>query len=200
MVRIVPDFEVATSSALSWLNTGRFAGTRVIDAAGSTLRLSVYDVSSVAVAAPFITIQDPAGVPQQPWDCAAGTGTRGATVFTESVSLGSSLSVGASKRGTRNIVPITGGTVTGNVKGSVLAGGADFQLMGATTTLDARYALRTSDGELIVVRNCGSMGALVPRFETRTAGAYAYLNTGSYLSSDPGMASGAVTITFYERR
>ncbi|MES1210220.1 MAG: DUF3237 family protein, partial [Pseudomonadota bacterium] len=45
-VRIVPDFEVATSSTLAWLNTGKFAGTRTVDAAGGTIALEIYDVST----------------------------------------------------------------------------------------------------------------------------------------------------------
>jgi hypothetical protein len=48
------------------------------------------------------------------------------------------------------------------------------------------------------VRNGGSFGALVPTFETRADGPYAYLNTGSYLSSNPGRGEGGVALTFYE--
>lgn len=33
---------------------------------------------------------------------------------------------------------------------------------------------------------------------TRVDGPYAYLNTGRYLSSNPGMGQGAVSLTFYE--
>ncbi|XXX75620.1 DUF3237 domain-containing protein [Sorangium sp. So ce134] len=205
VVRIVPDFEVPNSSSLAWLNTGKFAGTRVVDAAAGTIQLDVYDISEVAAGEPKIQLEDPEGVPHQSWECSTATGARGSSVFTESVTLGSSLSVGASKRGTRNIIPITGGTVTGGMllsglSGSVLPGGADYQLIGSTTTLDARYALSSNDGEVIVVRNCGPFGALVPVFETRADGPYAILNTKAYVSSDPGAASGGVSLTFYERR
>ncbi|KYF94970.1 cellulosome protein dockerin type I [Sorangium cellulosum] len=205
VVRIVPDFEVAQSSSLAWLNTGKFAGTRVVDAEAGTLQLDVYDISDVAAAEPKIQLKDPEGVPHQSWECSTATGARGSSVFTESVTLGSSISVGASKRGTRNIIPITGGTVTGGMllsglSGSVLPGGADYQLIGASTVLDARYALSSSDGEVIVVRNCGPFGALVPVFETRADGPYAILNTKSYVSSDPGGAAGGVSLTFYERK
>ncbi|WP_437953383.1 DUF3237 domain-containing protein [Sorangium sp. So ce296] len=205
VVRVVPDFEVAQSSSLAWLNTGKFAGTRVVDAEAGTLQLDVYDISKVAAAEPKIQLKDPEGVPHQSWECSTATGARGSSVFTESVTLGSSISVGASKRGTRNIIPITGGTVTGGMllsglSGSVLPGGADYQLIGASTVLDARYALSSSDGEVIVVRNCGPFGALVPVFETRADGPYAILNTKSYVSSDPGGAAGGVSLTFYERK
>jgi hypothetical protein len=198
MVRIVPDFEVATSSALSWLNTGKFVGTRTI--AGTKLELAVYDVANVAAADPRVELEDPASVPNQPWECSKATGSRGPTVFTETVGIGSSLSVGASKRGTRNVIPITGGTTTGKVAGSVLPGGADFQLIGGgSTVLDARYTVATNDDEYIIIRNCGPFGAMIPLFEARAAGPYAFLNEDAFMSSDPGGATGGVSITFYER-
>lgn len=199
-VRIVPDFEAPNSSAFAWLNTGRFVGTRTVNTAANTIELEIYDVSGVAVGDSKIDIRYPAGTPRQPWDCATATGTRGASVFTESVTLGSSLSVGASKRGTRNVIPITGGTFSGRISGSVLPGGADYQLIGASAQLDARYVLSTSDREIILVRNCGPMGKLIPIFETRSAGSAGFLNANTWLSSDPSMAAGGVSITFYERR
>jgi hypothetical protein len=200
VVRIVPDFEVGNSSSLAWLNTGTFAGTRVVDEAAGTVDLDIYDVSTVALGEPRLQLTDPDGVPDQPWECSTTTGTRGASVFTETVTLGSSLSVGASKRGTRNVIPITGGTVSGRFVGSVVPGGADYQLIGASAQLDARYTLASNDGEFVIVRNCGPMGALIPLFETRAAGPYAFLNENTFLSSDPGMAGGGVSITFYERQ
>lgn len=197
VTRIVPDLEVANSSSLSWLNTGKFAGTRVVDEAAKTIELAVYDVSDVAVTEPKIQIKDPQGVAQQPWECAKLTGSRGAAVFTETVTLGSSLSVGQSKRGNRNIIPITGGTVSGRVEGKVLSGGGDYQ---SNAGLDAKYILETNDGEFIVIRNCGPFGALIPQFEARVDGPYAFLNANNFLSSDPGGAPGGVSITFYERQ
>lgn len=128
------------------------------------------------------------------------TGAKGDSVFTESVGIGSSLAVGASKRGTRNVIPITGGSVTGRVTGKVLPGGADFQIVSGTAKLDARYTLASNDGEFIVIRNCGAFGALIPQFETRAAGPYAFLNANTFVSSDPGSATGGVSITIYERK
>lgn len=66
--------------------------------------------------------------------------------------------------------------------------------------LDARYTLETGEGELIIVRNCGPFGALIPVFETKHDGLYSRLNQGDYLSSDPGIAVGAVNLTIYEKR
>jgi hypothetical protein len=194
-VRVVLDFEAPNSSSYAWLNTGKFAANRIVDSLAKTIKLDVYDISKVALPATRIQIKDPAGVPNQTWDCLKWSGTQGATVFTENCLLGSSISIGASKRGSRNIIPITGGTTSGKVVGKILAGGADFQLSG----IDARYTLAPNDGEFIIVRNCGS-GALVPVFEARVDGPYAFLNENKYLSSQPGMGSGGVTITFYERK
>ncbi|HTQ03076.1 MAG TPA: DUF3237 domain-containing protein [Polyangiaceae bacterium] len=199
-VRIVPDFEVATSNALAWLNTGTFVGTRTVDESAKTMRLDVYDVSSVTAGDPKTTITDPGDQPQQPWDCSTATGGKGATVFTENVTLGSSLSIGASKRGTRNIIPITGGTLSGQLTGSIVSGGGDYQLVGSTTKLDARYVLAPNDGEFVLVRNCGPLGSLVPLFEARADGPEAFLNANDFVSSDPGSGSGGVSITFYERK
>jgi len=200
-VRFVPDFEAPNSSSLAWLNTGDFVGIRRVDASASTLTLEVYDVAEAEPGQDDIVFADPAEVPDQPWECNLQDGNQGPSVFTETVLISGSLSIGASKYGTRNAIPITGGTVSGGFVGTVVPAGADFQLTsGGTTTLDARYLLESSEGEFLVVRNCGPFGALLPWFEARADGPYAHLNEGSYLSSDPGSAQGGVSITFYERQ
>ena len=63
--------------------------------------------------------------------------------------------------------------------------------------IDARYLWQTNDGDIIIVRNTGS-GTLVPTFEVRTDSAYAWLNTGYFLSSPPGIRPGGVGITIYQ--
>jgi hypothetical protein len=198
--RVIPDFEVANSSTYAWLNEGKYAATRVVDVAGGTVEFKVYDVSAVALGDSLVQFKDPAGLSNQPWNCSTQTGQKGASVFTENVTLGSSLSVGASKRGTRNIIPITGGTVSGDFKGSVLPGGADYQLLGGSTQLDARYTLRNDAGDYVLVRNCGPFGALIPQFEARADGPLAFLNANTFLSSDPGSGAGGVSLTFYQRQ
>lgn len=54
---------------------------------------------------------------------------------------------GLNSHGRRRIIPITGGTVRGRLNGTVLPGGADFQLVVSDTCadLDARYLLRLDD-------------------------------------------------------
>jgi hypothetical protein len=194
-VRVVLDFEAPNSSSLTWLNTGKFAAQRIVDSAAKTITLEVYDISKVSMTANRVQIKDPAGVPNQTWDCLKMSGGQGATVFTENCQLGSTITIGASKRGSRNIMLITGGTTSGKVKGKILSGGADFQLGG----IDARYTLAPDDGEFILIRNCGS-GQLIPVFEARADGPYAFLNENKYVSSSPQPGSGGVSITFYERK
>jgi Protein of unknown function (DUF3237) len=202
-VRIVFDFEAPNESEFAWLNSGRYVGRRILDRIAGTMTLRVYDTSEVTIAPDSgnaVRIEKPAGVPAQPWDYrrADPPEVRGDELIAESVTLSPSLTVGPSKRGSRNIIPITGGELTGRISGRVLMGGADYQNLSPPATIDARYLWQTDDGEVIIVRNAGAFGSLVPTFETRTDGPYAWLNTGTYLSSNPGMQPGGVGITMYE--
>ncbi len=193
--RIIPDFEAPTSGSNAFLNTGKWVATRTV--ANGTMTLAVYDVSSVTAGAPLVQISKPAGATPQPWDCNTTKGSQGSQVFTENVTLGSSYQINNAKNGSRNIIPISGGTTTGKVAGKILNGGADYQLNGA---FDAWYTLAPSNGEFILVRNCGPSGALIPWFEAKVDGDYNFLNTQAYVSSNPGAGSGGVSITFYDRK
>jgi hypothetical protein len=198
-VRVVMDFEAPNESEHAWLNSGRFVARRELNAAAMVLR--VYDVSSVVVSpANAIAMVKPADVPAQPWGYRSKDASEqpGEILITENVTLGPSQRVGPSKRGNRNIIPITGGTLSGRLAGKVLMGGADYQILSPPATIDAHYLWQTDDGEIIIVRNGGSFGTLVPSFEARVDGPYAYLNTGRYLSSNPGVGQGGVALTFYE--
>ena len=203
-VRVVMDFEAPNESPHAWLNTGKFVARRTLRAAERSLHLTVYDVSGVTVASGSntgISIAKPAGVAAQPWGYRvkqAGE-QQGDVLITENVTLAPSQRVGLSKRGERNIIPITGGTVSGRITGKVLRGGADYQLLSPPpASIDAHYLWETDDGEIVIVRNGGGFGGLVPTFETRVDGPYAYLNTGSYLSSNPGRGEGGVALSFHE--
>jgi hypothetical protein len=202
-VRLVMDFEAPTASDVAWLNTGTYVGRRTLNAAARTMTLRVYDVSGVKPqtgSARVVRIAKPAGVPPQPWDYrkAAPGEKRGSELITESVTLSPSQSVGPSKRGPRNVIPITGGELTGRIMGKVLAAGADYQNLSPPATIDARYLWQAADGEIIIVRNGGPFGSLVPTFEVRVDSAYAWLNTGMFLSSNPSGRPGGVGLTFYE--
>src|SRR5512147_2666482 len=69
-------------------------------------------------------------------------------MFDAKVTISGMTMVGDSKRGTRRVIPITGGTFEGpKIKGEVLSGGEDWQLVrpDGDTELYARYLLKTSD-------------------------------------------------------
>ncbi len=202
-IRIAMDFEAPTGSSSEWLNTGKYVARRILDENAKTLTVRVYDVSSVAIptdAGRLIRIQKPSDALPQPWNNRArGAGEKqGKELIVEAVGLSPSQRVGPSKRGTRNIIPITGGDLTGRITGKVLSGGADYQNLSAPPAIDARYLWQAADGEIIIVRNTTSTGGLVPIFETRVDGPYAYLNSGLFLSSNPGIANGGVKITMYD--
>jgi hypothetical protein len=200
-VRVVLDFEAPNASSVSWLNMGTYIGVREFDAASKAMTMKVYSVSTPADKSNAVQVPAAPEGPHQTWECKKREGAQGSVVYTETVGIGGSVSVGASKRGSRNIIPITGGSTSGMIEGGVLSGGADFQLSAnGVFELDARYTLKTSDGELIIVRNCGAIGGLVPVFEANKAGKYAWVNEGDYLSSDPGISVGAVNLTIYEKR
>ena len=70
--------------------------------------------------------------------------------------LAPTMALGDAPLGERRIVPITGGTFEGpNLRGKVLAGGADRQLIrkDGVRRLDALYELQTDDGAVLTVRN-----------------------------------------------
>jgi len=154
----------------------------------------------VANATNSVQVIKPPGVRDQPADyrkMAAGE-QRGDQLVTENVTVGRSQSVGATKGGGRNIVPITGGTLSGKITGKVLAGGADYQKLGNSGTPDARYLWQTDEGDVIIVRNAGPMASLVPTFEVRVDSKYAFLNHRTYLSSSPSMGADGVKLNFHE--
>ena len=201
-VRVVMDFEAPNDGTFAWLNSGKYVARRILNPTAKTLTMRVYDVSGVTVAGSStnsIRIRKPEGVPSQPWEYrrADPSEKQGSVVVSESVTLSASQTVGASKRGNRNVIPITGGELSGRITGKVLFGGADYQSRPNPPAIDARYLWQTSDGDIIIVRNTGS-GTLVPTFEVRTDSRYAWLNTGRFLSSPPGIKPGGVGITIYE--
>ncbi len=180
-VRVVLDFEAPNSSSYTWLHTGKFAATRIVDTVGKTISMDVYDITNVTLPSTKVQIKDPSGVANQTWECLKLSGASGNTVITENVECTGQINIGATKGGSRNIIPITGGTTTGKVVGKILNAGADYQMGG----LDARYALAPNDGEFIIIRNCGSGSGLVPVFEARVDGPYNFLNENKYLSDGP---------------
>jgi hypothetical protein len=74
------------------------------------------------------------------------------------VQVGPPMELGEVPRGRRRIIPILGGSFEGpNIRGKVLPGGADWQIVRADglAELDTRYALQTEQGSLIYIQNAG---------------------------------------------
>jgi hypothetical protein len=79
-------------------------------------------------------------------------------LFEARVELAGILRLGRTPLGERRIISILGGSFHGErLKGNVLPGGADWQLVRAdgAADLDARYTLETDGGALIQVRSQG---------------------------------------------
>ena len=77
-------------------------------------------------------------------------------VYEAIAELSPALPLGEGPLGERRMVPITGGNFEGpGLRGKVLAGGADRQLLrkDGTRLLDALYELQTDDGAIITVHN-----------------------------------------------
>ena len=98
----------------------------------------------------------------------------------------------------RLVIPITGGTFEGPlIKGTILNGGADYQLAsadGSRTELEAIYCIRTDDGVNIHVRNRGIIYngkdangqpsfyfKAAPQFEAPADSRYAWLNNALFV-------------------
>jgi uncharacterized protein DUF3237 len=135
--------------------------------------------------------------------------------FEELVTLAPAASPGKTPYGSRNMIPITGGTFEGpGIKGTIIPGGWDWQLVRADGCVDvhADYMLKTDDGVIINVVNDGALcmaqpGAAAkpartsPRFEA-PLGKYQWLGQTAFVGTLEG-AKGpngepAVKIRFYK--
>ena len=114
------------------------------------------------------------------------------------VTLGDAYNCGETQHGLRTIIPITGGTFEGpNIKGTIINGGADYQLANAAinrTELEAIYCIKTDDGVNIRVRNRGIIWngkdaqgnpsfyfKAAPQFEAPADSKYAWLNNALFV-------------------
>ena len=114
------------------------------------------------------------------------------------VTISGAYTVGETPHGRRVVIPITGGTFEGpRLKGSVLNGGADYQLVnsdGSRTEVEAIYSIQTDDGTYIHVRNRGIICSgkdendkptfyfkTAPQFEAPADSPYNWLNNAIYV-------------------
>lgn len=96
-----------------------------------------------------------------------------AFAFEARVRVGQPLVVGDVLHGRRRIIEILGGTFEGpDIKGRVLPGGADWQIVqpDGFSELDTRYALQTDDGHVVYVQNAGIRHAAPEVMERLNAG------------------------------
>ena len=122
------------------------------------------------------------------------------------VTLGDAYNCGETQHGLRTIIPITGGTFEGpNIKGTIINGGADYQLANTAinrTELEAIYCIKTDDGVNIHVRNRGIINSgkdeqgnptfyfkAAPQFEAPVDSKYAWLNNAIFVCQ-PDFAAG----------
>ena len=122
------------------------------------------------------------------------------------VTLGEAYTCGETQHGQRTIIPITGGTFEGPaIKGTIINGGADYQLNNTATgrtELEAIYCIKTDDGVNIHVRNRGIIMSgkdekgnptfyfkAAPQFEAPVDSKYAWLNNSIFVCQ-PDFAAG----------
>ena len=118
-------------------------------------------------------------------------------VFTIEAKITEAIQMGESVDGTRRSIPISGGSFSGaELRGEVLAGGADYQVTRSdgSTLLRAVYMIKTDDGALINVVNEGYIVPpgtrdntelyfrTVPHF-TAPSGKYGWLNNTIFVSA-----------------
>ena len=113
------------------------------------------------------------------------------------VTLGQAFGIEGTQHGRRTVIPITGGTFEGpNIKGTILNGGADYQLANAQgrTEIEAIYCIKTDDGVYIHVRNRGIITnaqdaegrpsfyfRAAPQFEAPADSKYGWLNNSLFV-------------------
>ena len=133
--------------------------------------------------------------------CALGSNAQGKAPELEfalqlKVTIGEAYGIDNTQHGRRTIIPITGGTFEGpKLKGTIINGGADYQLNTETRTeLEAIYCIRTDDGINIHVRNKGIIYngkdeegnptfyfRAAPQFEAPADSKYAWLNNALFV-------------------
>ena len=121
------------------------------------------------------------------------------------VTLGEAFSINNTQHGRRKVIPITGGTFEGpGIKGTIVNGGADYQLANAQgrTEVEAIYCIKTDDGVYIHVRNRGIIAnsndangrpsfyfRCAPQFEAPADSKYGWMNNALFLCA-PSFSQG----------
>ena len=117
------------------------------------------------------------------------------------VQVGPPMELGEVPRGRRRIIPILGGTFEGpNIRGKVLAGGADWQIVRADglAELDTRYALQTEQGSVIYIQNAGMRHA-PPEVTKKLLAGEAVDPAQVYFKTVPAFETGAPELQWLTR-
>jgi hypothetical protein len=126
------------------------------------------------------------------------------------VTLGEAFRINNTQHGRRTVIPITGGTFEGpGLKGTIVNGGADYQLANADgrSEIEAIYCIKTDDGVYIHVRNRGIITSgqdadgkpsfyfrCAPQFEAPADSKYGWLNNALFVCA-PSFSPGFQGIT-----
>jgi hypothetical protein len=122
--------------------------------------------------------------------------------------------VGQTSHGNRVVIPIVGGTFEGpRMKGTILSGGADYQLVDqehGRTEVEAIYSIKTDDDVYIHIRNCGIIHTgngpdgkpefyfrTTPKFEAPQDSAYDWLNNAVFVCM-PGFATDCICLRIWK--
>lgn len=133
--------------------------------------------------------------------------------FTLKVKCENAFTVGKTSHGTRAVIPIVGGTFEGpNIKGTILSGGADYQLIDSVkgrNEIEAIYCIKTDDDVYIHVRNCGLIVTgknddgtpkfyfrCAPKFEAPNNSKYDWLNNSLFIC-EPGFEPGFIMLNIW---
>lgn len=126
-------------------------------------------------------------------------------VFDIKAEIGQAINGGPNPHGVRVTIPITGGTVTGKVNGTIIPGGADYQLVNpdqGRSELQAIYTIMTNDSVAIHVCNEGisrfasddSYFMTSPKFECDINSSYDWLNNRIFVCRPVGFEPSAITL------
>lgn len=126
-------------------------------------------------------------------------------VFDIKAEIGEAINGGQNPHGVRVTIPITGGSVTGKVNGTIIPGGADSQLVNpdqGRSELQAIYTIMTNDSVAIHVCNEGinrfakddSYFMTSPKFECDINSSYNWLNNRIFVCRPVGFEPSAITL------
>lgn len=129
-------------------------------------------------------------------------------VFSLTITCGDWMVIGQVEEGQLRVIPITGGTFTGKMNGTVIPGGADWNIQRDeyVSRASAKYVIKTEDGQYISVENEAEIDdrkevpfLTKPFFQVDMNSQYAWLNEGEFIGKlSFGEAAGEIMIDIFE--